>query len=955
MGPSHTLASATLAVLATLSLTPQASASSAPLQGVGAAPPAGRAVAAPVNGLGGRVWQDADRDGLQESGEAGVADVIVRLLDAYGRTTGIQTLTSADGTYQFLHLDQGRYRVAFERPAGRGFTNSLVGSVGPGGATITPGTFSDDSDLNLANGAYEPTRRGPHATGMRYFELTRLDAQQAPWPVNVWVVYPAAEGQVLPYARVRDLYLGDVLDMTNHVATSKLATTATAGDPNDIGAADPGARAHDIEARVDAAPAPAGSFPVVLVCSGLLGSSADMVEIGDQLASHGYIALCMESTAFHASVALGSRLAAQGGPYLQSDFAHIPQASSADLAQLLTWGYQEQGYITGAWKGSVASFIGTIQADADLLLDTAEARNVHSGHPLAGKLDLRRVGWYGYSAGAGSASGAVNDDSRIAFLINADSALFVNVPKPMLWLGNHTSASTLGPSLQARLTGDFHPFYFSIPATTFDPPAAAGVYNREYHHDFRNAMITAFCGYYLKDALAYRDSLGIDGIRPNFDGYVTPYLVANQGGWHSTTVEVGPGAATRVEVGLVEAPLWILDANHLRSLTSDFLPVGDVVDSALINHGGLLESVGGSTLPLADATVGLAVSAEREAWFLAGNPPRLYCIDLATVVAGAPPLAQSLGVVAGLPSPVRSLSFEPRGARLLALAGPGPRLYGFSAASSPTAVDLGPLPSGVLAPVGLDVDLRGRTWAADGSTPALTRTTPGAAQALGSLAFAGTGAAALAYDEFSQRLLVVDAGGLLSVDPESGLTQVHGTLAAHGIGASAALAFERRLATRHETDLTGQPSASGAQPRPLLVSASVLEPAGGWDGRLLRVQISEGTGKPSSDALEIASTGNLSLGLTTEPSLAPLLIGQGRELLWNGTVIGWLETDWGLAVGGDRLAPLRIAFNGNATAAAVEDVLEALRYSGPLPRRFELLLVGVDGEPGLPHTVELSP
>jgi fimbrial isopeptide formation D2 family protein/uncharacterized repeat protein (TIGR01451 family) len=71
--------------------------------------------------LGDRVWLDADNDGNQDAGEAGVAGVTVRLLRADGTPTGLVTTTNASGNYSFTDLAPGDYRVEFVAPANRAF------------------------------------------------------------------------------------------------------------------------------------------------------------------------------------------------------------------------------------------------------------------------------------------------------------------------------------------------------------------------------------------------------------------------------------------------------------------------------------------------------------------------------------------------------------------------------------------------------------------------------------------------------------------------------------------------------------------------------------------------------------------------------------------------------------------------------------------------------------------
>ncbi len=71
--------------------------------------------------LGDRVWLDADNDGNQDAGEAGVAGVTVRLLRADGTPTGLTTTTNGSGNYSFTNLAPGDYRVEFVAPTNRAF------------------------------------------------------------------------------------------------------------------------------------------------------------------------------------------------------------------------------------------------------------------------------------------------------------------------------------------------------------------------------------------------------------------------------------------------------------------------------------------------------------------------------------------------------------------------------------------------------------------------------------------------------------------------------------------------------------------------------------------------------------------------------------------------------------------------------------------------------------------
>ncbi|MEZ4685357.1 MAG: SdrD B-like domain-containing protein, partial [Bacteroidia bacterium] len=64
--------------------------------------------------LGGLVWDDLNRDGIQDPGEVGVPNVIVYLLDASNNVVKVDT-TDANGAYFFNGLNQGSYQVYFDQ------------------------------------------------------------------------------------------------------------------------------------------------------------------------------------------------------------------------------------------------------------------------------------------------------------------------------------------------------------------------------------------------------------------------------------------------------------------------------------------------------------------------------------------------------------------------------------------------------------------------------------------------------------------------------------------------------------------------------------------------------------------------------------------------------------------------------------------------------------------------
>ena len=97
--------------------------------------------------IGDRVWDDADEDGIQDSGESGIAGVTVNLLTNTGSPylndlgSATTTTTDAQGYYLFDELPEGEYIVEFVLPNDKLFTSQDVGSDN----TI-------DSDANIYTG-----------------------------------------------------------------------------------------------------------------------------------------------------------------------------------------------------------------------------------------------------------------------------------------------------------------------------------------------------------------------------------------------------------------------------------------------------------------------------------------------------------------------------------------------------------------------------------------------------------------------------------------------------------------------------------------------------------------------------------------------------------------------------------------------------------------------------------
>ncbi|MFU0527476.1 SdrD B-like domain-containing protein [Gardnerella vaginalis] len=101
--------------------------------------------------LSGRVWFDANHNGIQDKGESSIIGAKVQLVKQYGDSTVIDingnkvnpiTTTSPDGSYEFTNLLPGNYVVKFTLPEGSeyfGFTYTHKGSDSSVDSDAIPG------------------------------------------------------------------------------------------------------------------------------------------------------------------------------------------------------------------------------------------------------------------------------------------------------------------------------------------------------------------------------------------------------------------------------------------------------------------------------------------------------------------------------------------------------------------------------------------------------------------------------------------------------------------------------------------------------------------------------------------------------------------------------------------------------------------------------------------------
>ena len=98
--------------------------------------------------LGDKIFEDKNGNGVQDSGEPGIAGVTVIITgtDENGKSVTITLVTDANGMYMIDGLVPGTYKITVTKPAGQEFTypNQIGGANG--------GTEATDSDIDPATG-----------------------------------------------------------------------------------------------------------------------------------------------------------------------------------------------------------------------------------------------------------------------------------------------------------------------------------------------------------------------------------------------------------------------------------------------------------------------------------------------------------------------------------------------------------------------------------------------------------------------------------------------------------------------------------------------------------------------------------------------------------------------------------------------------------------------------------
>ena len=155
--------------------------------------------------IGDRIWLDANANGVQDAGEAGINGVTVELLDNAGSVVATAT-TSGDGSYTFNNLAGGNYTVrvvASSLPTGVAETYDLDGVASANQATFTLAAGANRTDVDFGY-------RHTGSIGDR-----------------IWLDANANGAQDAGEAGINGVTV-ELLDSANHV----VATDTTTGDGN---------------------------------------------------------------------------------------------------------------------------------------------------------------------------------------------------------------------------------------------------------------------------------------------------------------------------------------------------------------------------------------------------------------------------------------------------------------------------------------------------------------------------------------------------------------------------------------------------------------------------------------------------------------------------------------------------------------------------------------------------
>jgi predicted dienelactone hydrolase len=261
-----------------------------------------------------------------------------------------------------------------------------------------------------------------------------------------------------------------------------------------------------------------GPYPVVLYSPG--GSTDGSLDTGlvEDLVGHGYVVVTMDDTNESPEVEF------PGGRLVTGTFASNTPAEALEAQQI---------------RAADASFVLNELA---VLNKGGNPDAEHAPLPagLAGRLDLSRVGMFGWSLGGAASAQAMHDDPRIKAAVNMDGTFWgplaqegVNRPFLLLTGSEHTEqndpslasflAASTGPKLHLALANSQHPTFSdfeelvpevasALGLTPAQVAALIGIIAPKTAVTDERVYIRAFFDKYLRN----RDNHLLDGSSPRF-------------------------------------------------------------------------------------------------------------------------------------------------------------------------------------------------------------------------------------------------------------------------------------------------------------------------------------------------------------------------------------------------------------------------------------------------------
>ena len=106
--------------------------------------------------VGDKVWSDANHNNLQDVGEIGIANIVVKLLDTSGAVLATTT-TNVSGNYLFSNLDPGSYALQFDKTGVKHYEWGQWNDLKKWAFAVKDAGNDDGVDSDVAGDAYATT------------------------------------------------------------------------------------------------------------------------------------------------------------------------------------------------------------------------------------------------------------------------------------------------------------------------------------------------------------------------------------------------------------------------------------------------------------------------------------------------------------------------------------------------------------------------------------------------------------------------------------------------------------------------------------------------------------------------------------------------------------------------------------------------------------------------------